>query len=119
MNAAVNPVPGSGEMEDPSAPRTDGVLVNSPDARSSILDAMDEHDRLDAERAAINAEKQEVRSRLKTQVPGINLKAFDAALKRRRMEEGEQVESFDETLRMCLQAIDPQMPLFGDVPRTH
>ena len=113
MNAAVNPLPGTGEMQEPDAPRTDGVFVNSPDARQAVLEAMDEHDRIDAERAECNAEKQEVRARLKAQVPGINLKAFDAALKRRRMEEGEKAEAFDETLRMCLRAISPQADMFG------
>ena len=58
MNAAVNPLPGTGEMQEPDAPRTDGVFVNSPDARQAVLEAMDGHDRIDAERAECNAERQ-------------------------------------------------------------
>ena len=111
--ASMTPLPGTGEMQESDTPRTDGVFNNTPDLRRLVVQAMDDIDHYDAERAEIAARRREIRDRLKAF--GVDLKAFDVALKRRRLEaeDADKAGAFDESLRMCLQATGVQADLFS------
>ncbi|MDD9983963.1 MAG: DUF2312 domain-containing protein [Gammaproteobacteria bacterium] len=75
-----------------------------------IRDSMDEIEAIDEDRAALNAKKQEVRSKLKA--AGVMLKAFDSAMKRRKLaEDPAQAQKFDEDFAACLKAADIQHAL--------
>ncbi len=72
------------------------------DVTQEIANAMDEHDRIDEQRKALNAEKQEIRSALKAK--GISIKAFDAALRYRRLDDSDKRESYDFSYSLCRSA---------------
>ena len=105
-------MPGTGEMENAEAPNTSGVIHDTPDLRASIRTAMDRHDEIDDERGKLNADKQSVRKSIKAQ--GINLKAFDVALRRRRLKEQKDQDEFDASLEICLGVASPQPDLFRE-----
>ena len=75
-----------------------------------IRESMDEIDQIDADRKTLNAQKQLVRARLKEQ--GISLPAFDAAMKRRRLDEKPDVAAkYDHSYKLVCEAIGLQLDL--------
>ena len=72
----------------------------------------DEFDRLDEARGAINDEKSKLRKSLKAR--GYNVKAFEAALRYRRLDDTKSREVFDRTYMMTRRelGLDLQRDLF-------
>ena len=85
--------------------------------RAELRNARDEITRIDEERKQLNAEKQDIRSGLKAK--GIDIKAFDAAMKRRTLEEHPDLaRGWDSTFDLCLGAFGVQTTLALASPDT-
>lgn len=90
------------EYEEGEESTTVEPLKDTKHSRARIKKIMDEHDRIDAARKKLNDEKGELRAELKSR--GVSLKAFDAALKLRRLDETLERERWDESFELCRRA---------------